>query len=63
MPNNKILGDKGEFDVVVKVPCPNCTKKLMVLPKNYPLFDVQCEGCSFRAQEDSAFCCVSKMSI
>jgi hypothetical protein len=22
----------------------------MTLPKNYPLFDVQCTGCSFRAQ-------------
>lgn len=22
----------------------------MVLPKNYPLYDVQCSGCSFRAQ-------------
>jgi hypothetical protein len=22
----------------------------MVLPPNYPLFDVQCSGCSFRAQ-------------
>jgi hypothetical protein len=22
----------------------------MILPKNYPLFDVQCTGCSFRAQ-------------
>lgn len=32
------------------VPCPNCAKRLMILPGNYPLFDVQCTGCSFRAQ-------------
>jgi DNA-directed RNA polymerase subunit RPC12/RpoP len=50
MSNNKISGDAGELDIVNLVPCPNCKKKLMILPKNYPLFDVQCEGCSFRAQ-------------
>ncbi len=47
---NKQRGDQGELDVVRLVPCPNCGKKLMTLPKNYPLYDVQCEGCSFRAQ-------------
>ena len=50
MPNNKIAGDRGEQEVVDLVPCPNCTKKLMSLPPNYPLFDVQCTGCSFRVQ-------------
>lgn len=50
MSNNKVLGDAGELDVVEKVPCPNCGKKLMTLPKNYPLYDVQCVGCNFRAQ-------------
>lgn len=50
MANNKIAGDKGEIDVIKKVPCPNCNKKLMLLPQGYPLFDVQCTGCSFRAQ-------------
>jgi len=50
MAGNKEAGDRGELEVVELVPCPNCKKKLMVLPKNYPLFDVQCEGCSFRAQ-------------
>lgn len=50
MPNNKISGDSGEIDVVEKVPCPNCHKKLMLLPQNYPLYDVQCIGCNFRAQ-------------
>lgn len=50
MSKNKENGDKGELDVVNKVPCPNCGKKLMQLPKNYPLYDVQCIGCNFRAQ-------------
>ncbi len=50
MPNNKPQGDKGEQEVVDLVPCPNCSKQLMLLPKGYPLFDVQCTGCSFRAQ-------------
>ncbi len=50
MSKNKENGDAGEIDVVKKVPCPNCGKKLMVLPQNYPLYDVQCVGCSFRAQ-------------
>lgn len=50
MSKNKDSGDKGEIEVVEKVPCPNCSKNLMLLPKNYPLYDVQCVGCSFRAQ-------------
>lgn len=50
MPNNKIAGDFGEQEVVDLVPCPNCLKKLMLLPKNFPLVDVQCTGCNFRAQ-------------
>ncbi len=50
MAGNKLSGDEGELEVVDSVPCPNCGKKLMVLPPNYPLFDVQCTGCSFRAQ-------------
>ena len=50
MPSNQQTGDAGERDVVRLVPCPNCGKKLMQLPKNYPLYDVQCTGCSFRAQ-------------
>lgn len=50
MPGNQKAGDTGELEVVKLVPCPNCGKKLMQLPKNYPLYDVQCVGCSFRAQ-------------
>jgi DNA-directed RNA polymerase subunit RPC12/RpoP len=50
MAGNKKAGDNGEKEVVDYVPCPNCKKSLMVLPPNYPLYDVQCTGCSFRAQ-------------
>jgi len=48
--SNKKWGDKGEQEVVDLVQCPNCGKDLMLLPPNYPLYDVQCTGCSFRAQ-------------
>ena len=44
------VGDAGEKEIAKHAPCPNCGKKLMVLPQNYPLYDVQCEGCSYRAQ-------------
>lgn len=47
---NRKSGDYGEKEVIKLVPCPNCGKKLMSLPTNYPLYDVQCTGCSFRAQ-------------
>jgi ssDNA-binding Zn-finger/Zn-ribbon topoisomerase 1 len=50
MSKNQESGDAGELDIIKKVSCPNCGKKLMILPKNYPLYDVQCIGCSFRAQ-------------
>lgn len=50
MSKSQQSGDAGELEVVELVPCPNCGKKLMALPKNYPLYDVQCTGCLFRAQ-------------
>ena len=55
MPNkkkisNKEWGDIGEIEVVELVQCPNCNRDLMLLPKNYPLYDIQCTGCNFRAQ-------------
>jgi len=51
--NNKITGDKGELEVIKHVECPNCSRKLMLLPNSYPLYDVQCRGCFFRAQVKS----------
>jgi len=56
MTNNKLSGDKGEKEVVENIPCPNCGKELMTLPKNYPLYDVQCTGCLFRAQVKTNHC-------
>lgn len=50
MSENKKNGDNGEKEVVDLVPCPNCSKDLMLLPPNYPLYDLQCTGCNFRAQ-------------
>ena len=50
MAGNKKAGDAGELEVMELVPCPNCGKKLMLLPPSFPLYDVQCTGCSFRAQ-------------
>ena len=50
MSKNKQAGDDGEVEVVELVACPNCGKELMTLPPNYPLYDVQCTGCLFRAQ-------------
>ncbi len=50
MSKSKDEGAIGEQEVITLVKCPNCGKKLMGLPKNYPLFDIQCTACSFRAQ-------------
>jgi hypothetical protein len=47
---NSQAGDIGEKDIIKLVPCPNCNKELMQLPNNYPLYDLQCTGCNFRAQ-------------
>lgn len=46
----------GEKEVVKLVACPNCAKKLQLLPKNYPMYDVQCTACSFRAQVKTNNC-------
>ena len=48
--SNKKTGDKGEKEIVKLVKCPNCRKELMLLPTNYPLYDIQCTACQFRAQ-------------
>ena len=50
MSTSKETGTQGELEIVAKVPCPNCGKKLMQLPMSYPLYDVQCTACYFRAQ-------------
>lgn len=48
--SNQKAGDIGEKEIINLVPCLNCKKPLMQLPANYPLYDLQCTGCSFRAQ-------------
>ncbi|MBI3772900.1 MAG: hypothetical protein HY272_09400 [Gammaproteobacteria bacterium] len=53
--NNK-SGNDGEREVIRLVSCPNCSKPLMQLPTNYPLYDVQCSGCAFRAQVKTNKC-------
>lgn len=51
MPTSRqMTGDRGEKDVIKRVRCPNCGKSLKQLPTNFPLCDVQCSGCQFRAQ-------------
>ncbi len=56
MSQNQSSGDKGEQEIVEQVACPNCGKSLMTLPKNYPLYDIQCKGCLFRAQVKTNNC-------
>lgn len=48
--NNKVLGDTGEIEVIDLVSCPNCSEKMMLLPNSFPLYDIQCTACNFRAQ-------------
>jgi len=43
-------GMSGESEIIHKIKCPNCGKPLIKLPPNYPLFDIQCSACSFKAQ-------------
>ncbi len=56
MSKNHVSGDTGEKEVVELVKCPNCLKRLMLLPPSYPLYDVQCTACSFRAQIKTNSC-------
>lgn len=44
------LGDEAESFVAERVPCPSCGSPLRQLPPGYPLFDLQCSACLFRAQ-------------
>lgn len=48
--NHKLTGDVGEKEVIEKIKCPNCGKKLVLLPQGFPMYDVQCSRCMFRAQ-------------
>lgn len=48
--NTKSIGDFGETEIVRLIGCPSCGMQLMTMPQNYPLFDVQCTACTFRAQ-------------
>lgn len=50
MSKHKDSGTIGEKEIIDLIPCLNCNKKLMNLPQNYPLVDVQCTVCYFRAQ-------------
>lgn len=54
--NNKQNGDLGEQEVVDHVPCPNCQNKLMLLPPNFPMYDIQCTRCTFRSQVKTNNC-------
>ena len=44
------IGGAGEKEVIRLVRCPNCGKRLKQQPPGYPLYDVHCTACSFRAQ-------------
>lgn len=50
MQNNKRTGDLGEREVCELIKCPNCGNKLVLLPSGFPMYDVQCSRCMFRAQ-------------
>ena len=50
MSDKKKKGRTGEQEVVDLVKCPNCLSKLILLPESFPMYDVQCSRCLFRAQ-------------
>jgi hypothetical protein len=43
------IGEKGVIDIARRVDCPNCGEVMRPIPKNHPLFNIQCTCCSFRA--------------
>lgn len=47
---SKKVGDIGESELIDIIACPNCSKDLILLPTGYPLYDIQCTACNFRAQ-------------
>jgi|SRR3989344_2544404 len=54
--SNKLVGDFGEKEVCDLVVCPNCQNKLVLLPSGFPMYDVQCSRCMFRAQVKTQNC-------
>ena len=44
------LGEAAEQLIADRVPCPSCGSALQQLARGYPLFDIQCSKCLFRAQ-------------
>lgn len=48
--SNKAFGKAGEEDVCRLILCPNCQNKLVLLPEGFPMYDIQCSRCMFRAQ-------------
>ena len=49
-PTKKQTGAIGEKEVIEHVRCPNCLARLILLPEGFPMYDVQCSRCLFRAQ-------------
>lgn len=50
MLTKKQVGTLGEKEVAKYVKCPNCLSTLILLPEGFPMYDVQCSRCLFRAQ-------------
>jgi hypothetical protein len=50
MAANARLGRQAEDFVVEHLSCPSCASLLRPLPPGYPLYDVECVRCVFRAQ-------------
>lgn len=49
-PTKKQTGAIGEKEVIEHVRRPNCLARLILLPEGFPMYDVQCSQCLFRAQ-------------
>ena len=58
-----VSGAKGELEIINDYKCPNCNSKLLRLPASFPLFDVQCQRCLFRAQVKTTTDCAPKDQI
>lgn len=49
-------GFGGEMEITKYVACPGCNSPLVLLPKGFPLYDIQCSRCIFRAQVKTNRC-------